>query len=114
MSKKNFDDYYYKVASQYQEMYNDLKEVEELCKQSMMNPEIYENMVKTLEPVKNSFSVLSYVKYLLDMPVKKDKQQRYSAQPKNKICAQIGKKSDAENQKALEISKEMLQELINK
>ena len=74
MSKKNFDDYYYTVAAQYQEMYSDLKEVEELCKQSVMNPDIYENMVKTLEPVKNSFAVLSYVKYLLDMPVKKHKQ----------------------------------------
>lgn len=112
MSKKNFDDYYYTVAAQYQEMYSDLKEVEELCKQSVMNPDIYENMVKTLEPVKNSFAVLSYVKYLLDMPVKKHKQSRYNSQPKNLIANEIGTNMKKENTKALNLSKEMLQELV--
>lgn len=107
MSKKNFDEYYFKVVSQYQEMVNDLKEVEELCKTSMLDPVIYENMVKTLEPVKNSYSILSYVKYLLDMPVKKKKVPKYE-RVDHSFAKVNGKTLEKENKESLQKAQSIL------
>ena len=43
----------------------------------MVTPEVIENYKKTLQPIKDSFLSVQYMKYLLDKPNKKSKQNRY-------------------------------------
>ncbi len=82
MARKHFDEYYNKVCSQLfqlQETFNDMaKEVDS----KMIEPERLEQVKKTIQPVKDSYTTLSYIKYLLDMPNRKHKQPRYKAQNK--------------------------------
>ena len=82
MAKKDFDAYFKKTQASYQTMVQNIKDLENDCSSGMVRPEVIENMVKTLEPIKNSYNALLYVKYLLDMPVKKSKRNRYEKQHK--------------------------------
>ena len=77
MSRRDFDTYYNKIYSQLhslQEAFDDLaKEVAE----GMVEPERLEQLKLTIEPIKNSYQSLCYIKYLLDMPKKKTKRKKY-------------------------------------
>lgn len=85
MAKKHFDDYYNKIYAQYREMTDDIKEVEELCLNNAIAPEVLDNMKKTAEPIIYAYQNLLYVKYLLDMPNRKVKEKRYVKQHKQSL-----------------------------
>jgi len=80
MSKKDFDEYYNKITAQYDEMKDSLNEFAEMCQQGIVEPERYEAFIQTLTPIKESWMTLTYVKYLLDLPVNKNSRQRYKQQ----------------------------------
>ena len=73
MSRKHFEEYYNELYSNYDEMIKLLKELENECINNMVAPETIENYKKTLEPIKNAFLNVQYIKYLLDKPNKKEK-----------------------------------------
>lgn len=77
MARKDFDDYYNKVCKQFHSLkvvFDDLsKEVAE----GMVEPERRKQLEATIEPIKNSYQTLSYIKYLLDKPNRKEKEARY-------------------------------------
>jgi hypothetical protein len=77
MARKDFDDYYNKVCKQFHSLkvvFDDLsKEVAE----GMVEPERQKQLEATIEPIKNSYQTLSYIKYLLDKPNRKEKEARY-------------------------------------
>lgn len=87
MARKDFDDYYYKIVSQYQELNRVFKDLSEEAQSGMVEPERLTQLQATIEPVKNSYHTLSYIKYLLDRPTRKSKQPRYNNQNK-KIISQ--------------------------
>lgn len=64
-------------------MVNGLQQLESACSNNMVEPERVEQYMKTLQPIKDSFLTLQYVKYLLDKPNKKSKQKRYENVTKN-------------------------------
>ena len=82
MARKHFDDYYNKVYKQYKELQNALADMSAEVESGMMSPERLNQLKQTISPVKNSFESLSYIKYLLDMPTRKSKQDRYNKQQK--------------------------------
>lgn len=91
MAKKDFEDYYKKVYSQFyslQQVFDDL--TEEIAK-GMVEPERKEQLEKTIEPIKNSFQTLSYIKYLLDKPARKHKEPRYKRANKKLLELSQGK-----------------------
>lgn len=95
MSKKDFDEYYIKITKQYDEMKDSLNEFAELCQNGIVEPERYEAFIQTLTPVKESWMTLTYVKYLLDLPVNKSKIPRYASQSK-KLLSQVDSKFTSE------------------
>ena len=85
MSKKHFDEYFCQVAAQYDSMKNMLKQFEELAASQMVEPERIENAKIAIQPIKSSYEMLAYVKYLLDMPNRQKKQKTYALNNKKKI-----------------------------
>lgn len=80
MSMKHFAEYYKDLQQNYNEMLNGLKELENACSTGMVEPERVDNYMKTLQPIKESFLMVQYIKYLIDKPNKKEKQRKYDRQ----------------------------------
>ena len=68
MSKRHVEDYFNKVADQYREMLLELKDFEDECNRGLVEPEIFDNYKKIIEPLKNNYMTWSYVMYLLNLP----------------------------------------------
>lgn len=82
MSLKHFDEYFDEVSNQYVEMLENLKDMEELLLQGMVSPEQIENLKIMIQPLKDNYMTLSYIKFLLDKPNRKEKQARHEKQMK--------------------------------
>lgn len=95
MSVKDIKNYYDSVANQYLEMVNDLKDFEEAVSNNIIEPERLEQIKKNIEPIKANYQRLSYIMYLLNLPVKKNKHKKYEQQNK-KFLKMIGKENTQE------------------
>lgn len=80
MSLKHFAAYYRDLQENYNEMLDGLRELEQACSTGMVEPERVERYMKTLQPIKDSFLTVQYIKYLIDKPNKKEKQKKYDKQ----------------------------------
>lgn len=91
MARKHFDAYYQQICKQFHqlnEVFNDLaKEVAE----GMVEPERQKELEKTIEPIKTSYQTLSYIKYLLDKPTRKEKHKGYDMRSKNLLNISKGR-----------------------
>lgn len=93
MARRDFDAYYNKIASQLFELDKVFKELAAEADAGMVEPERLEQVKKTIEPIKNSYQTLSYIKYLLDMPARKTKISRFARQNKKLLNASKGSQS---------------------
>ena len=93
MARRDFDAYYNKIASQLFELDRVFKELAAEADAGMVEPERLEQVKKTIEPIKNSYQTLSYIKYLLDMPARKTKRSRFARQNKKLLNASKGSQS---------------------
>lgn len=82
MSLKHFNEYYKDLQKNYNDMLNGLHELEKACSSGMVEPERVDEFMKTMQPIKDSFLAVQYIKYLIDKPNKKSKQNRYENQTK--------------------------------
>lgn len=73
MAKRHVVDYFNKVADQYHEMLNELKDFESECNNGLVEPEQFEQFKKILEPIKNNYMMWSYAMYLLNLPNREKK-----------------------------------------
>lgn len=80
MSLKHFAAYYRELQDNYNEMLNGLRELEQACSSGMVEPERVDKYMKTLQPIKDSYLTVQYIKYLIDKPNKKSKQKKYDRQ----------------------------------
>ena len=87
MAKKDFDRYFEQVCADYHSMVTELEELEGAYAANMVDSTVYDNLKEMIAPLKNNWMTLSYVKYLLDMPAKKQKRANY-AKMKKKLLAQ--------------------------
>lgn len=94
MAKRDFDEYYNKVANQFFSLNEAFDELAKEVAEGMVEPERQEQLSRTIEPIKNSYQMLSYVKYLLDRPTKKSKQAKYKVRNKKLLVASEGKQSE--------------------
>ena len=83
MSIKHFNAYYTELYKNYTDMIEGLHQLEQACSSGMVEPERVDQFMKTMQPIKDSFLTMQYVKYLLDKPNKKEKLNRYEKQTKN-------------------------------
>ena len=109
MSKKDFDIYFQKVANNYHEMVLELNDMSKEFEEGVVSPEVYEQMKRTIEPIKRNYETLNYVDYLLNKPVRKQKQATYERQSKKQLKeCRVEKEVLEENKKSLEELKTLL------
>jgi hypothetical protein len=93
MARKDFDEYYNKIASQLFELDRVFKDLSAEADSGMVEPERLEQVKVTIEPIKTSYQTLSYIKYLLDKPTRKSKRSRYDGQNKRVLDSTKGYQS---------------------
>lgn len=109
MARKDFDDYYNKVTAQFQQLNKVFEDMNHEVEQGMVEPERVEQLKLTIEPIKNSYHTLTYIKYLLDKPSRKSKHKRYDGQNKKRLESSKGYHSSD----YIERNKKILSELSN-
>lgn len=92
MARKHFEEYYNQVCNQFFSLEDAFKEMSEEVQNNMVEPERLKQLQKTIEPIKNNYQTLSYIKYLLDKPTKKSKHAKYDKQSK-KLISKCGDKT---------------------
>lgn len=68
MAKRHVVDYFNKVANQYKDMLDELKDFEKECNSGLVEPEKFEQFKQILQPIKNNYMMWSYAMYLLNLP----------------------------------------------
>lgn len=77
MSKKDFDDYYNKICSDYSEMLETLKDMEEASLSGLVSPEQLDEIKKLIIPLKDNYMTVSWIKFLLNKPTRDKKANKY-------------------------------------
>lgn len=110
MSKKDFDKEYAQVENQYLEMVENLKDMEKEMAEGLVNPDLFEQMKQTIEPLLVNYRMWNYVKFILDKPNRKQKEEKYKNQNK-KLMAKMKtlEETKEENNKVLDELKEYKQ-----
>lgn len=85
MSKKDFDREYKQIESQYLEMLENLKDMEQELANGLVNPDMFEQMKEIIKPLKTNYEMWNYIKFLLNKPTRKQKEERYRNQNKKLI-----------------------------
>lgn len=104
MSVKHLAQYYNEVTNQYQEMLDELRDMESYFSEGMVSPEMLENMKKLIQPIKENYERISWIMYLLNKPSdkktkkKKDKYNK-EATKKYKLKENANPKTIVENNK---------------
>lgn len=90
MARKDFDDYYNKITSQFQQLNAVFEDMNREVENGMVEPERIEQLKLTIEPIKTSYHTLTYIKYLLDKPTRKSKHGRYDGQNRKRLKSSKG------------------------
>lgn len=77
MSVKHIKEYYEKISNDYAEMLDVVHELEEEVSNNIISQEKLDEIVKSVEQLKDNYMRWSYMMYLLNMPNKKDKKKVY-------------------------------------
>lgn len=96
MARRDFDNYYNQICSQYFELQQVLEDLSKEVSEGMIEPERIEQLKQTIVPVENNYRTLGYIKYLLDKPTRKRKELRYKNMNKKLL-----KQSEGRTQKDL-------------
>lgn len=91
MSVKDIKLYYEEVCQQRAEMLAELKDFEKECEKGLIEPERLDRIKETIQPLLNNYQTLSYIMFLLNKPIKKERQEKYKKQNK-KLLKQIDDK----------------------
>ena len=86
MSVKSLEKEYAQVVSQYQEMMNDIKDMEKECQEGLVSPEFVDNLRKQIEPIKQNYQWWSYVMFTLHEPQRKAKREKYRQAMKKELA----------------------------
>lgn len=77
MAVKHIKEEYEKITNQYSEMLHEISDFEQCVADGMFPPERLEEIKKTIEPLKVNYERWSYIMFLLNKPVKKEKARKY-------------------------------------
>ena len=107
MARKHFDEYYNKICKQFFSLNDVLEELSEEVGNNMVEPERLKQLQKTIQPIKDSYMTLNYIKYLLDKPTKKSKHVKYDKEKVKVLKETDSKHSDQVLAKNEEIIKSL-------
>ena len=95
MSVKHVNEYYNQICAQYQEMLNDIKDLEKECAEGIVEPERIDRLKDQIAPIKNNYERWSYMMFLLHQPNRKEKVKRYQKQ-NDKLLKSLSKENSLE------------------
>ena len=105
MARKDFDKYYNQICIQFFALNAVFEDLSKEVASGMVEPERQKQLEMTIAPIKNSYQTLSYIKYLLDKPTRKEKEPRYKRMNKKLLQISEGQHSSQvlnNNQKILD------------
>lgn len=82
MSVNHIKAYFNKVADQYHQLLEEIRDFEKEAEKGLIEPERLDLIKESIKPLVNNFQTLSYIMFLLNMPNKKEKEARYIRQNK--------------------------------
>lgn len=99
-------EYYVKMLNQYIETKEDLKDFEQALKDGYITEEKLQDAIEDVERIKENLDRLGYIMFLLELPKRKKKKDRYLENGSNKLLLNYFKKthSDAESVEAENIN----------
>lgn len=107
MARRDVDQYYAVITSQYQEL---LRELESLKKEDDIAEDIIEDVKKDINIIKSNRDRWVYMMYLLDRPKRKEKAKRFDKSYLSRMKEKFGNNSAQdvveENEEVLERVKE--------
>ena len=80
MSVKHVNAYYKQICEQYNEMINDIKDVEKEAEQGLVEPERVERLKEQVALIKHNYERWTYMMFLLHQPNRKEKVKKYKRQ----------------------------------
>ena len=92
MSIKHVNRYYKQICEQYQEMIDNIKDLETEAAEGLVEPERVDRLKDQVAPIKANYERWAYMMYLLHQPNRKDKIKRYERQNK-KLLSNIDKRN---------------------
>lgn len=110
MAVKDIKKYFDEVANQYSDMLAELKDFEKLAEDGLFAPERLEQIKQQIQPLVNNYQTLSYIMFLLNKPVRKEKHKKYEKQ-NQKMLKTIDKKFTKDG--IIQTNQEVINELNN-
>lgn len=86
MSVKAVEKYYKQICDQYNEMIENIHDLEDECSKGLVEPERVERLKEQVSPIKQNYERWTYMMYLLHEPQRKSKHMKYKKQCKNKLA----------------------------
>lgn len=96
MSVKDVKDYYNQICEQYNEMLENLRDLEKDVEENVVSLDFMENLKTTIAPLKDNYERWCYMMYLLNKPQRKSKEEKYANMNKSKM-EKIPKKNSIES-----------------
>ena len=112
MSKRHLDEYFNKIVTDYKEMLDTIKELEEECNKGLVHPDKLEQIKEAVKPLKENYMTLSWVMFLLNKPNRKNKSKRYEESEKNKM-KKIDPKKERSPESVFKENKETIENIKN-
>ena len=105
MSVKAVKRYYDQISSQYQEMLDNIKDLEKEAAEGIVEPERIERLKEQIAPIKQNYERWSYMIFLLNEPNRQHKKSAYLKRNK-RFLSTLNKENSltnvlAENEEAL-------------
>ena len=83
MAKKDVQQYFFNMLTQYLEEKQNLADFTKAFEENLITEEQMQEALTTVADLENNYYRLAYIMYLLDMPNKKEKKKIYARQYKN-------------------------------
>lgn len=80
MSIKHVEEYYNQICKQYQEMLQDIQDIEKECAEGIVEPERIDRLKDQIAPIKINYERWSYIMFLLHQPNRTSKIKKYQKQ----------------------------------
>lgn len=77
MSVKAVRKYYEQICEQYREMVENITDLEEECRNGLVEPERIEGLKAQIAPLKQNYERWAYMMFLLNEPQRKEKRYKY-------------------------------------
>ena len=111
MAKKDFDKYVLKMYAQLKELEDTLKQISQEANDNMTDLDYVDRLEQQIAPIKENYQRLMYIKFLLDQPTKKEKQENYNRRIQ-KLKKTLLEQNSTDN--VLEENKKIIESVKNK